>query len=73
MEGRHVKLNYPSLFRCVKLGSSEAETYPCYNTSNDIFNLSSDVFMISETNLLSKGLTFVQTPKISKEPIFGSN
>jgi len=49
--------------------SSEGQTYPCYKIINNILNLSSHVLPILETILLSKGLTFAQTPKISKAPI----
>ena len=69
MERRHGKFNGSPLVRFFKLRSSEGQTYPCYKIINNILNLSSHVLTTLETNLLSKGLTFVQTPKISKAPI----
>ena len=65
MERRHGKFNGSPLVRIFKLRSSEGQTYPCYKIINNILN----VLTTLETNLLSKGLTFVQTPEISKAPI----
>ena len=65
MERRHG----PPLVRIFKLRSSDGQTYPCYKITNNILKLSSHILTTLETILLSKGLTFVQTPKISKAPI----
>jgi len=66
MEKIHGKFNGPPLVRFFKLRSSEGQTYPCYKIINNILNLPSHVLTTLERNLLSKGLTFVQTPNISK-------
>jgi len=53
----------------LKLRSSEGQTYACCKIITNILNLSSHILTTLETNLLNKGLTFVQTPMISKAPI----
>ena len=68
MKRRHCKFNGPPLVRFFKLRSSEGLTYPCYKIINKILNLSSHVLTTLETNLLSKGLTFVQTERFLKHP-----